>query len=116
MTGATKYSGKVIASDIGGTRREINRMKGGSRRGTMMAKMAASSKRCKHWGHNDVSCRAMLQFLPKVPFFYLVKVRRICLGDRMRLRSQVAALKQCAPMINLTSINRKGEVSLSFDE
>jgi hypothetical protein len=112
MTGATKHSGKTIAGDVhSGTRQEIHRMKGGCRRGIVMAKVADLLERPKHWGHEDVPCRAMLHFFAQGAILLLSKCKHNLFRGQEEVEVTGGSVKQC-----FASINRKREVLLSLDE
>jgi hypothetical protein len=68
-------------------------MKGGCRRGIIMAKMADSLKRCKHWGHEDVSCRAMLQLFAQDAILLLSERKENLCGRQEEIKITSGSIK-----------------------
>jgi hypothetical protein len=68
-------------------------MKGGCRRGIIMAKMADSSRCCKHWGHEDVSCRAMLQLFAQGAILLLSEHKENLCGRQKEIEVTSGSIK-----------------------
>jgi hypothetical protein len=61
-------------------------MKGGCGRGIIMAKMADLSKRRKHWGHEDMSGRAMLQLFTQGAILLFSERKEILFGRQEEIK------------------------------